>query len=334
MSRRELVTVCFGGFPGTNRHLREISRVTGLTRHLVVSSSAPASADVAFLRDHLATLAPRCVIFGSWHAVYEPLVDAARAAGAEIAVLWTSSVVQTDLSGETAMLASLLRDRRVTRFFAASDALVGALGAAGRPSHVLPLPFSIAETPLVAAKPEGAVPVVSLFAAPNEFRRKNALTCILALAGLDVPYVLRLNGLAERAEYRTFLEELNVPFDDRGWLDEDDYARALDDVDVGVQVSLGESFNYVVAEHFARAVPVMLSRSVPVAHGLPDDVLRLLVVTDPDDPGELRGKLRVLLTEPATRREAGRAVREHIERVSARNAEAARRTLTAVLAER
>src|SRR6185369_2152112 len=97
----------------------------------------------------------------------------------------------------------------------------------------------------------------------------------------------RLNGLAERAEYRTFLEELNVPFDDRGWLDEDDYARALDDVDVGVQVSLGESFNYVVAEHFARAVPVMLSRSVPVAHGLPDDVLRLLVVTDPDDPGEL-----------------------------------------------
>ena len=35
ISRRELVTVCFGGFPGTNRHLREISRVTGSTRHLV-----------------------------------------------------------------------------------------------------------------------------------------------------------------------------------------------------------------------------------------------------------------------------------------------------------
>jgi len=334
MSHRELVSVCFGGFPGTNRHLREISRVTALTRHLAVSGSTAASVDVAFLRDHLATLAPRCVIFGSWHAVYEPLVDSARAAGAEIAVLWTSSVVQTDLSGETATLASLLGDRRIARFFATSEALAGTLGAAGRPSHVLPLPFSIAATPRVAAKPERTVPVVSLFAAPNEYRRKNAFACIVALAGLDVPYVLHLNGLAERAEYRAVLEELKVPYDDHGWLDEGDYARALDEVDVGVQVSLADSFNYVVAEHFARAVPVVVSRSVPVAHGLPEHVLRLLVVADPDDPGELRGKLRVLLTEPEARREAGRAVREHLERVSARNAEAARRTLTAVLAER
>lgn len=334
MSRRELVTVCFGGFPGTNRHLREIRRATGLTRHLVVSSSTPASADVVFLRDHLATYAPRCVIFGGWHGVYEPLVDAARAAGAEIGVLWTSSAAQTDFSAETVTLASLLRDRRVTRFFAASDALVGALGAAGRPSHVLPHPFSIAATPPVAAKPKGMVPVVSLFGAPNELRRKNALTCLLALANFDVPYVLRLNGLSERAEYRTFLDELKIPFEDRGWLDADDYARALDEVDVGLQVSLAESFNYVVAEHFARAVPVVVSRSVPVAHGLPERVVRLLVVADPDDPGEIREKLRVLLTDREARREAGRAVREHIERVSARNAEAVRRTLTTVLAER
>jgi glycosyltransferase involved in cell wall biosynthesis len=334
MSRRELVSVCFGGFPGTNRHLREISRVTGLTRHLVVSGSASASVDVTFLREHLTTLALRCVIFGSWHAVYEPLVEAAHAAGAEIAVLWTSSVVQTDLSGETATLASLLGDRRIAHFFATSEALAGTLGAAGRPSHVLPLPFSIAATPRVAAKPERTVPVVSLFAAPNEYRRKNAFACIVALAGLDVPYILHLNGLAERAEYRTCLEELKVPYDDHGWLDEGDYTRALDEVDVGLQVSLADSFNYVVAEHFARAVPVVLSRSVPVAHGLPEHVLRLLVVADPDDPGEIRERLRVLLTEPKARREAGRAVREHIERVSARNAEAARRTLTVVLAER
>jgi hypothetical protein len=122
----------------------------------------------------------------------------------------------------------------------------------------------------VAAKREGAVPVASLFAAPNEFRRKNALACILALAGLDVPYVLRLNGLAERPEYRTFLEELKVPYEDRGWMDDDDYARALDEVDVGLQVSLADSFNYVVAEHFARAVPVVLSRSVPLRAGCPN----------------------------------------------------------------
>jgi glycosyltransferase involved in cell wall biosynthesis len=333
MSRRELVTVCFGGFPGTNRHLREISRVTALTRHLVVSGSTSAAVDVSFVRDHLATLAPRCVIFGGWHAVYEPLIDAAHAAGAEIAVLWTSSVVQTDLSAETATLASLLGDRRIARFFAAREALAGVLGATGRPSHVLPQPFSIAATPRATARPKRIVPVVSLFAGPNEYRRKNAFACIVALAGLDVSYVLHLNGLAERAEYRTFLEDLKVPYVDHGWLEEGDYWRVLDEVDVGVQVSLADSFNYVVAEHFARAVPVVLSRSVPVAHGLPEHILRLLVVADTDDPAELRGKLRVLLTEPEARIEAGCAVREHIERVSTCNAEAARRTLMAVLTE-
>jgi hypothetical protein len=330
MSRREIVSICFGGFPGTSRQLREISRVTGLTRHLVVAGSTAA---VAFFRDHLATLAPRCVIFGGWHAVYEPLVEAARGAGAEVAVLWTSSVPQTDLSGETATLASLLGDRRVARFFATSEELAGALGATGRPSHVLPHAFSLAATPPVA-KPERTVAVVSLFAAPNEYRRKNAFACIVALAGVDVPYVLHLNGLAGRAEYRTFLEALKVPYVDHGWLEADDYARAIDEVDVGVQVSLADSFNYVVAEHFGRAVPVVVSRAVPVAHGGPEHVLRLLVVADPDDAGEIRGKLRFLLTEPEARHEVGRAVREHVERVSARNADVARRTLMAVLAER
>lgn len=334
MSRRDIVSVCFGGFPGTNRHLREISRVTALSRHLVVSASDPASVEVTFLRDHIATLAPRWVIFGSWHTIYEPLLEAARVAGAEIAVLWTSSVVQTDFSGETATLAALLGDRRVGRFFAASEAMVGALGASGRPSHFLPQPFSIAAEPRAGAQSERTVSIISLFAGPNEHRRKNALACLVALAGLDVPYILHLNGLAERAEYRTFLEELKIPYYDRGWMNADDYARALDEVDLGLQVSLADSFNYVVAEHFARTVPVVVSRSVPVAHGLPENVARLLVVADPDSPAEIRAKVRFLLAEPAARRAAGRAAREHIESVSARNAEAARRTLTDVLAAR
>src|SRR5262249_46488670 len=157
-------------------------------------------------------------------------------------------------------LASLVGDRRITRFFAAGEALAGVFGATERPSHVLPQPCSIAATPRATARPERTVPVVSLFAGPNEYRRKNAFACIVAPAGLDVPYVLHVNGLAERAEYRTFLEDLKVPYVDHGWLEEGDYARALDEVDVGVQVSLADSFNYIVAEHFARGVPVVLSR--------------------------------------------------------------------------
>jgi hypothetical protein len=329
---RQIVSVCYGGFPGTNRHLREVSRATSLSRHLVVSSRDPASVEIAFLRDHVAGLAPRLAIFGSWHAVYEPLAGAAAAAGAEIAVLWTSSAAQTDLSDETATLASLLGDRRVGRFFATSEAMVGPLGASGRPSQFLALPFRVAE-PAAIEKPGGSPPVVSLFCSPNEYRRKNVLACLFALSGLDVPYVLHANGLAERAEYRMFLEATKIPYRDLGWMDDAVYARALDETDLGLQVSLADSFNYVAAEHFARAAPVVVSRSVPCAHGLPEDVARLLVVADPDSPAEIREKVRFLLSEPEARRAAGRAAREHVERLSARNAEAARSTLLAVLGE-
>lgn len=333
MPRREIVSLCFRGFPGTNRHLREVSRTTALSRHLVVSSSDVSSIEITFLRDEVITLAPRCVIFGGWHAVYEPLVEAARAAGAEIAVLWTSSVVQTDFSGETSILATLLGDRRVARFFAASAEMVGPLATAGRPSHFLPQPFSIVAKPVAGVRANGVVPNISFFCAPNEYRRKNALASIISLAGLDVPYVLHVNGLGERAEYRTFLEVLRIPHHDHGWMDEDDYARALDEIDVGMQVSLADSFNYVVAEHFARAIPVLVSRSVPCAHGLPDEVSRLLVVAEPDNPAEMRAKLRVLLLDPEVRRAAGVAARQHIEHLSRRHLQTARRALLAALGE-
>lgn len=332
MSGPEIASVCFGGFPGTNRHLREIARSTALTRHLVVSSADPASVEVAFLRQHLAEWAPRCVIFGSWHVAYEPLVEAARAARLEIAVLWTSSSLQTELSGETATLAALLADRRIGRFFVASEDMADRLAAAGRPSDILPHPCSVGAGVRPREERDESPPIVSLFCAPNEYRRKNVITCLRAVSGLDLPYRLHLNGAGDRPQYRTLLQELGIAYRDHGWMEQGDYERALDRIDIGLQVSLAESFNYVAAEHFARAIPVLVSTAVPCAYGLPKEVARLLVVTDTGNPDEIRAKVRVLLAQPATRRAAGQAAQVHIEQVAARNSEMARRTLEAVLA--
>lgn len=331
MTARAIVSVCYGGFPGSNRHLREISRVTELTRHLVVSSRDPASVDVSFLRDHLATLAPRLVIFGSWHATYEPLVDAAVARGAEVAVFWTSSAAQTEMSGESATLAALAADRRVGRFFVASTDMVGPLAALGRASDLLPHTLALGAASPGGARADTSTPTVSLFCAPSEYRRKNVAACLDALARVGVPYELHVNGLGTDLEYRARLSTLAIPYRDLGWMDDAAYAGALDGIDLGLQVSLAESFNYVVADHFARGVPVVVSPFVPCAHGLPDAIARLLVVADPADAEAIGAAVHRLLVDPDMRRAAGRAVRAHIEAVSARNADVARRALTAAL---
>lgn len=333
MTARAIVSVCYGGFPGSNRHLREIGRATDLTRHLVISTRDPASVEVAFLREHLATLAPRLVIFGSWHATYEPLADAARAAGAEVAVLWTSSAGQTEIGGESALLAGLVRDPRIGRFFVASADMIAVLAASGRTSEILPHALVVAVPPDAGARAAPSPPALSLFCAPSEYRRKNVGACLDALAHVGAPYELQVNGLGADAGYGARLAELKIPYRDLGWMDDAAYARALGGIDLGLQPSLADSFNYVVADHFARGIPVVVSRFVPCADGLPEGVARLLVVDDPADGVAIAAAIRRLLAAPDERHAAGRAVRAHIENVATRNGEVARRILLAACRE-
>jgi glycosyltransferase involved in cell wall biosynthesis len=333
MTARAIVSVCYGGFPGSNRHLREVGRVTDLTRHLVISSRDPGSVEVAFLREHLATLAPRLVVFGSWHPTYEPLADAAGTAGAEVAVLWTSSAGQTEIAGESPLLAALARDRRIGRFFVASADMIDVLAARGRPSTILPHALVVGAPPDAGARGVASPPVLSLFCAPSEYRRKNVGACLDALARVGASYELWVNGLAADAGYRARIAELKIPYRDLGWMDDAGYARALAGIDLGLQPSLADSFNYVVADHFARGIPVVVSRFVPCADGLPETVARLLVVDDPADSVAIAAAIRRLLAAPDERRAAGRAVRAHIETVATRNAAVARRALLAACGE-
>lgn len=332
MGEAEILSFCFGGYPGANRHLREVRDATGLLRHIVTSAGDAASIEGKFFREEIKARRPRLVIFGGWHRSYDALLDTALAAGAEGAVLWTSSAVQTELSGETPILASLLSDSRIGRYFAASASMLDVLAASGRPAHHLPQPLRI---DAVAPRKRDGVPpeppIVSLFCAPAEYRRKNAFSCIAALGAVDAPYVLHLNGLSQRAEYSSLLAQREIPHHDHGWMDDTGYARALDGVDLGLQVSLADSFNYVVAEHFLRAIPVLVSPMVPCAHGLPLEVARMLVVANPDDPVEIRTKLRRLLMGAAERRELGDIVQRHIVRVAASNGETSRRALLAAV---
>jgi hypothetical protein len=328
------VGVCFGGFPGTNRHMREIARATGALRHLVLMAGEPTSPEIAFFRDHLVATDPALVIFGSWHDAYEPLLAVRAERGRSSGVFWTSSAAQTDLSREADVLARLLRDPRVTHHFFASAEVATRLERAGKACFVLPHLVAAVPEPQALDReraPDPAPPRITLFSSPNEYPRKNVLSCLLAVAGLTSPYRLQLNGLSQRPAYRALLEDLRIPYDDHGWMEDVAYAQAVGDAALGLQVSLAESFDYVAFDHFLRGVPVVVSPMVPCAHGLPESAERQLVVRNPDSPAEIEQRIAHLLASPAARTDLACIVREHATRLNTRHRELVAAALEAAL---
>jgi hypothetical protein len=150
--------------------------------------------------------------------------------------------------------------------------------------------------------------VISLFCSPREMIRKNPLNILLALAGLEHEYVLHLNGLSRHAPYRRLLRRLGIPYRDFGWMERDAYERALEGVDLGLQVSFAESHNQVTADHFQRGIPVVVSEMVPVLATAAPSLRAALVVANPDDHVALRATIGRLLARPHMRRLVGAAL--------------------------
>jgi glycosyltransferase involved in cell wall biosynthesis len=330
MPTQAIASICYGGFPGSNRCMRELARATGLARHLVTTED-PGSRETAFYVGLLDDLAPELVLFGSWHKSYEPVADAARRKGARVGVLWTSSPIQTDIGGEVAVLTRVLADARVSLVLFLSRGFEG-LGTGAK--------MTFARLPPLVAVPKGSPPartsharppVVSLFCPPAEGRRKNTLACLLALARLRCPYLLLLNGLTAREEYRVMLEPLGIDYEDRGWMTDAEYALTLRSVEVGLQVSLAESFGYVVADHLLAGAPVLVTPMVQAALLLSAETRARLTISNPDDPGEIAERLGSFLEDATLRWETGTRAREELVQALEGSAAEAREVLLGVL---
>jgi glycosyltransferase involved in cell wall biosynthesis len=330
---KPIVSLCLRGFPGVDRALASLSRTTGLTRHVTLASPDPASLEAKFLAEHLRDSRPPLVLFGGWSPLYARLVEALHAEPIALAAYWNSSPGQTDMSLEVEKLTSLLAERRIDHLLFTSRSFVDALAAAGHGHvHYLPqtleVPEAGAETP---TPPEGEPPAITLFCPAPEYRRKNVLNCLLALAGLPGGYRLLLNGLSRAPHYRAVLNALALPYEERGWMEDREYRAAVAGAGLGLQPSFAESYCYVAAEHLIRGVPAIGSRMVPVFERLSPDLRERLVVESPEAVSEIREKVRFFLDRPEARAELGRRARAELAMASARDIEAATDVLTALL---
>src|SRR3990172_12316449 len=79
-----LYTICSKYHPGVDSHLKNIESL-GLSKHLHIEEISKIPDDATAL------------IFGVWHASYEPLLKYVKKKGIKVGYLWTSSPTETEL---------------------------------------------------------------------------------------------------------------------------------------------------------------------------------------------------------------------------------------------
>jgi glycosyltransferase involved in cell wall biosynthesis len=319
-----IFTLCLRTFPGVDRLLVNLHRTTGLTRHLTVISPSPQSPEVQFAAEHIRERRPRLVIFGGWSPSYERILEALRDEPIDVAVYWASSPGQTDMSREMDKFSFVLSEPRVDHLLFATRPFADGLGR-HRSAHYLPATLEVPASGATRRSQERAT--VTLFCSPPEYRRKNVLNCLLALAGARGSYRLLVNGLSEDSSYRSVLHALSLPYEEHGWMDRSDYETAVGQADLGLQVSFAESYCYVAAEHLIRGVPTLGSPMVPVFGRVSPELRDRLVVANPESVLEIREKIQYLLDRPRVREEIGRQAREELIAANARDVETARALL-------
>lgn len=327
MTTARKLSLCYAAFPGVNTALRNLSRTVRLTRHFALSSLKPNSPELLFFADYLNNSRPALVIFGAWAPGYQVLLDALHP-GTLAAVYWNSSTGQVDISNETATLGMVLEHPRIRYKFFSHEAFAAALQSRG---DCFALPDTLPMPAHFVPHRANPMPILSLFCSPNEYRRKNILNTLLAVALQTQPYYLHLNGLSENPDYRRLLDEFKIPYRDWGWMTARQYRRNVAHVDIGLQVSFSESFDYVATDHVARGIPVLVSKMVPALDGLPARVANRLVINNPDDPLELAVKLSALLANPRTRRALGASARRQLLKTNEKNIRRAKTLLTEIL---
>lgn len=279
---KPILTVCPEAYPGTTSVLKHYN-VTNLVDH-----TDEISPDTVQGRD--------MVILGGWHPIYFEAIQKISAENVKVGMFWTSSVGQTDFSNngiEVAFIHNIMdwiRSGMVDYLFCATPSVESMFQQFIPEDKVILLPYAFdwdtVQKSLVKDMPVGD-DWVDLFC-PGD-TRKNILVQTHGAKIADAH--LHFSGLKPR--YKNFAQLLNVRYTDMGWMQKEQYYRAVQTMKLGLQVTYAETFDYVVAEHFALKRPCLIS--TVMGSWVDEKLWPDLLVHNLDDPLEVATSIRYIL---------------------------------------
>jgi len=273
------VTLAPGIFPGVSQVFKELEYLK-LTKHIHINQ--------------LNMIKPKDIaIFGAWHPQYA--LPIRRCISKRKFITWHSPLLQAELNNEQEFIKLVLdlKEKNVISGIVHMDEdnykIFG-----DEDDFYLPHPFSTdrfkkhREEYAKAVDPKS----ISFFTAFGN-KQKNIL-CQLGAVSLiqkKQSIMLHVNGMPDI--YRKFSDAIDIKHTDHGFIPENKYYGMIYGSKLGIQVSVSEAFNYVVAIFFALGTPCIISRAIAVNFEI--DEQPILIVDNIDSSVEIAEKINSIL---------------------------------------
>jgi len=286
---KPIITVCPKSYPGVTSVLKHYD-VTGLTQHTDEISKETVDGR-------------KLVILGGWHPIYYEALQRLYIHNIPTALFWTSSVGQMDFSnnGMEISYIHLIKDIVMSKLL---DYVV-----LGTPQNfdlfkqfipkekLIYLPYAFDWNNIQKFKDntlEMGKDWVDIFCPLDT--RKNPLVQIHGAQKADVH--LHFSGLQPR--YKFFAQLIKLRFTDMGWMSQENYFKSIQTMKLGLQVTYAETFDYVVAEHFAMERPCLIS--TVMTSWVDKKLWKYLLVKNLDNPLEVAEKIKKIVNLSETKR--------------------------------
>ncbi len=310
------VTLAEGVFPGVSQVFKELGHLD-LAEHIYINQ--------------LNEVKPSdTVIFGAWHPQYS--LPLRRCKSKKKYISWHSPLAQAELNNESEFIRLILdlKKKGIIQGIVHMDydnyKIFG-----GENDFYLPHPFSTDRFKEHRKKYAKAVDPksISFFTAFGN-KQKNIMCTLGGVSRTQkkYPVMLHVNGMPD--VYRRFSDTLGIKYTDHGFIPEDKYYEMIYGTKLGLQVSVSEAFNYVVAIFLALGTPCIVSPAIAENFKIEEDpVLR---VKNIDSPVEISRKINdILVMDGEEYKVLSDDCIEIVEELSVRNNKKAKETIGKII---
>jgi len=261
---------------------KEYPGTTAAMQHFIATEMAEHSDEIS-----PETVADRkAIILGAWHPIYYEACKKLKKKNVETWLYWTSSVGQTDFSNGGIeisylyMIRDLVRSGMIDRLLCGNREVENMLKLMVDPEKVSLLPYCFDWDKIREHYNEDIFEGdrwVDLYC-PSDVR-KNILPQIHASKLADA----RVHFSGVKDKYLDFADLVGAKHTIMGWMDRNVYYRSVQTMNLGLQVTFAETFDYSAAEHFALARPCLYSPVI--GQWIKNKTMRkYLMVPDCDSP--------------------------------------------------
>lgn len=253
------------------------------------------------------------IIFGTFGSVHEGIIKKLNKHGIKPSFMWCSTLGQMELTPyemRNFMRLVELRKKGYVNFLFLQHRLYNSVGHFVKEATLLP--YSIDLSPYkVSEQIELPGINIDLFCRPRQ--GKNILNQIASFTMAGINGKLHINFETDFLSGIPNLLSKKIVY--HKWIPDSMYYNFIAGMDLSLQVTIGESFNYVACERMCLGVPVLTTKDIYL---VADDnfLAKYLCVEAPDTPTSIAARIKFLIDEDNLRKELAIKCKSRIENIA------------------